>query len=354
MVERDIAANTFNNIKYDRVPSLAMDRYASLFMKKDLPRFKSYIQNVAKGSAKISGATLLPSTLIAKARNIVQHSYGHQKSKDFKAVKLAVELDISRDVIDGQWNTLVQRVRDAGTLTSSIAVCDVSGSMGLPQFKDGSCPMDSAIGLSLLIASVTSAPFGSGFITFHEQPAYLSLKDDQGLVEKVRYCVEAPWGGNTNFVAVFEDVILPMAVENKLKQEDMVKQVFVFSDMQFDMAQYRTDRWTTSYQRIKDKFAAAGYEVPRLIFWNLADGSTSKPTTMEDSDTALVSGYSQGMLRAFLESGAFGEEEELDEVEEEGEDGVMEVKKVKKKVDPLSTVRKAVENKAYEMLEVVD
>jgi hypothetical protein len=153
---------------------------------------------------------------------------------------------------------------------------------------------------------------------------------------------------------VFEDVILPMAVKNKLKQEDMVKQVFVFSDMQFDQAQYHTERWTTSYERIKQRFSAAGYEVPRLIFWNLADGSSSKPTTMEDIETALVRGYSQGMLRAFLESGAFDDEEELEEVEEEGEDGVMEVKKVKKKIDPLSTVRKAVQNKAYDMLEVVD
>jgi hypothetical protein len=354
VVERDITANTFENIKYDRVPSLAMDRYAGLFMKKDLLRFKSYIQDVAKGSAKISGATLLPSTLISKARNIVQYSRGQHQSEDFKGAKLGAELEISRDVIDGQWNTLLQRVRDAGTLTSSIAVCDVSDSMGSPQFKDGSCPMDSAIGLSLLIASVTTAPFGSGFITFHAQPSYLSLKEDQGLVEKVRDCMEAPWGGNTNFVAVFEDVILPMAVQNKLKQEDMVKQVFVFSDMQFDQAQYRTDRWTTSYERIKEKFSAAGYEVPRLIFWNLADRSTSKPTTMEDSNTALVSGYSQGMLRAFLESGAFDDEEELEEVEEEGEDGVTEVKKVKKKVDPLSTVKNAVNNKAYDMLEVVD
>jgi hypothetical protein len=354
VVERDIAANTFDNIKYDRVPSLAMDRYAGLFMKKDLPRFKSYVQDVAKGSAKISGATLLPSTLISKARNIVQHSFSRRQAKNFKGAKLAVELEISRDIIDGQWNTLLQRVRDAGTLTSSIAVCDVSGSMGSPQFKDGSCPMDSAIGLSLLIASVTSAPFGSGFITFHEEPSYLSLKEDQGLVEKVRNCMEAPWGGSTNFVAVFEDVILPMAVKNKLKQEDMVKQVFVFSDMQFDQAQYHTERWTTSYERIKQRFSAAGYEVPRLIFWNLADGSSSKPTTMEDIETALVRGYSQGMLRAFLESGAFDDEEELEEVEEEGEDGVMEVKKVKKKIDPLSTVRKAVQNKAYDMLEVVD
>jgi hypothetical protein len=162
-----------------------------------------------------------------------------------------------------------------------------------------------------------------------------------------------------------------MAVANKLSQEDMVKQVFVFSDMQFDAAQpggpvdwntsydasqeWVTKRWTTSFQRIKEKYAAAGYEVPRLIFWNLADSSTDKPTTMEDADTVLVSGYSQGMLRAFLESGALDEsDEELVEEEVVGEDGMVEVKSERKKKDPLTVVKKAMAHKAYEVLEVVD
>jgi hypothetical protein len=83
-----------------------------------------------------------------------------------------------------------------------------------------------------------------------------------------------------------------MAIKNKLTEEEMVKQVFVFSDMQFDQAQNEEDRWTSSYERIKQSYAAAGYEMPKLIFWNMAGDNTSKPTTMDDVNTALVSGYS--------------------------------------------------------------
>ncbi|KAH4166263.1 hypothetical protein HBH96_134320 [Parastagonospora nodorum] len=288
VVERDIAANTFSNIEYSRVPSLAMDRYTGLFMKKDMPRFLSYIEDPSNSPP----------------------------NSTFNATS-----------IDGQWTTLVQRVRDAGTLTSSIALCDVSGSMDGPVLKDSSVPMDSAIGLSLLISSVTAAPFGGGFINFSSSPTYLTIKPDQGLVDTVKYMESTPWGGSTNFTAVFEDVILPMAVKNQLKQDDMVKQV---------------------------KYANAGYVMPRLIFWNLAASATGKPTTMYDGDTCLVSGYSQGMLRAFLEEGAFELGEEEVEVEIEGEDGMVEIRRVEKGVDPLETVRKAVGGRAYGMLEVVD
>lgn len=360
IVERDIAAETFENIKYDRIPSLAMDRYSGLFIKKDSERFTDYIKKVSAGDAKISGATLLPSTLVHKASKCARDGgLGKSIKPTFAQVKAATEARIIGDVIDGQWKTLVKRVRDAGTLQSSIAVCDVSGSMGGPQFKDGSCPMHSAVGLSLLISEVTAPPFGGGFITFSATPTYVSMaKAPEGLVKQVDYMEKADWGMDTDLVAVFEDVILPMAVDNKIKQEDMVKQIFVFSDMQFNQAT-PSDRWTTSYDRIKKKYAENGYEMPRVIFWNLAADRTDKPTTMDDVDTALVSGYSQGMLKAFLENGAFEdeelvEEEEEVEVEVEDEDGVIEVRKVRKKIDPLTLVRKAIDHKAYSMLEVVD
>ncbi|KAF2476598.1 uncharacterized protein BDR25DRAFT_300542 [Lindgomyces ingoldianus] len=357
VVEREIASNNFEAIHYDRVPSLAMDRYTKLFLRKDFDHFSRFVNKVAEGSVNISGATLLPSTLVSKARVAVYHT--SDEAKNLAAVKANAQASITRKVIDGQWKTLVQRVRDSGVLESSIGVCDVSGSMGHPVFKDNTCPMDSSIGLSLLLAEVTAPPFGGAFISFSESPTVVSVGgeyDKRGLVDKVAAISRAPWGYNTNFTAVFEDLILPMAVKAGLKQEEMVKQVFVFSDMQFDEADEHTNRWTTSFDRIKAKFEAAGYEMPRLIFWNLASKSSDKPTTMDDINTALVSGYSQGMLKVFLDGGGFeGEgEEEITEEEMEDEDGVVQVKKEKKKMDPLTVVKKAVSHKAYSMLNVVD
>jgi hypothetical protein len=175
---------------------------------------------------------------------------------------------------------------------------------------------------------------------------------------------------NTDFVAVFEKLILPMAVENKLSADDMVKNIFVFSDMQFDHAG-GDDRWTTSYERIKKQFQDAGYEMPMLIFWNLAGGragygqtslddddgddAAPKPVTAAEEGTALVSGYSQGQMKMFLDNGSFDDpkEEEQEVEEKEGDDGeVIIQKKEKKKKDSLDTVKKAIGHEAYRMLKV--
>lgn len=374
VVERNLTANTLSEIKYDQVPSIAMRNYTDIFFRKDTKRFQEYLTEVAEGKARISGATLLPSTLIKPIRQMYYQPCGKRKFGQISS-------SVVDQVADGQWNTLVQRIKDSGTLESSIAICDVSGSMTGPVFNDGTCPMDSAIGLSLLIAEVTKPPFGGAFITFSADPEIQSIDLTKTLREKYHSLSSARWEVNTDFVGVFERLILPRAIMHKVPPEDMVKRVFVFSDMQFDMAANPSGGgWATCFERIQEQYKAASYEMPELVFWNLAGGRggyqhysygfpagvpdshiAPKPATADQEGVSLVSGYSQGMLKMFLDEGMFSddaEEEEIEAEEEqvEGEDGdpaVVVVKKKQKK-DPLSTVKKAVSHKAYDMLVVVD
>lgn len=357
IVEKDLSAKTYDNIKYDRLPSRAMKNYSSIFIERDFERFEEYIDRVAQGKANISGATLLPSTLVHQAKmardRTVYENLLPISPKELVEEKIAA---LESKVADGQWATLVKRIKDSGTLSSSIAVCDVSGSMSSPTFHDKTCPMDSAIGLSLLLAEVTEPPFGGSFITFNDIPRVERVNLSTDLTSKVASMKGSKWGYNTDFVAVFEKLILPMALENKLKPDDMVKRVFVFSDMQFDAASTDSnERWRTSYQRIKARFKEAGYEMPELVFWNLAGGRgggiVPKPVTVADEGTCLVSGYSQGMLKVFLDGGGFGEVDEEVEVDSDSEE--VHVRKKARK-DPIGIMRKAISHRAYLMLKVLD
>lgn len=368
VVERKITASTFNEIKYEKLPSLAMNRYQSLFIEKDFDHFNTFVDRVAGGKSKISGAVLLPSVLVKKARE--RRSGAARSSRQL----------IDDKILDGQWRALVQRIRNSGTLQSSIAVCDVSGSMSGPRQPDGTCPLDSSVGLSLLLAEVVEPPFGGAFISFSADPQIHQIggqHDTRTLTEKVQALFRFPMGYNTDFVAVFERCILPLAKRHRLRREDMVKQVFVFSDMHFDAAagreRYdgRRSAWASSYERIKSKFDKAGYEMPQLVFWNLAGGRTTaygesvapKPVTATEQGTALVSGYSQALMKVFLDGGRFEEdvEEEEDKVtafEDSSEDEELVQlrvqKKEAKKSNPLAVVRKAINHPAYAMLKVVD
>lgn len=368
IVERNISANTFDKINYERVPSLAMEKHQGTFAKKDEAHFNDYLDKVASGFANISGAILLPSLMVHKVRK----RYNAVKKKS--VVQRAAELR----VMEGQWKSIVKRIRESGTISSAIAVCDVSGSMDDPTFPDGTNPMCSAIGLSLLLAEVVDGPFGGHIITFHSHPSIVEVggpTDQRSFCEKVDFISRTDWGMNTDFVAVFEKLILPVAIENKIKPEDMIKQVFVFSDMQFDEAANEYDheaanedgasqqsQWSSSFERVKGLYSDAGYEMPTLVFWNLAGSReiVSKPVTAEEPGTALVSGYSQGQLKMFLDGGKFDDLEMEETMEDadmrEGEDEDMVDVRVKKKqkTDPLITVKRAISHLSYAMLKVVD
>ncbi|KAL2367661.1 hypothetical protein BDBG_02005 [Blastomyces gilchristii SLH14081] len=353
IVERDISAKTFSNIEYSKVPSLAMNQYKGLFQKKDTERFKCYIEAVQKGDAKISGAILTPGLLV---KEVWPHNSG-VASDDY-------------GVADAQWKTLVQRIKDSGTLSSAIALCDVSGSMEDPLDRHRIGPLHNAIGLSLVMAEVTKPPFGGRIITFSEEPK-IHIINGMSLAERVENVRTVPWGQNTDFIKVFRDLLLPLAVENKIPPEDMVKTVFVFSDMEFDEAQCDWVRdaesgaqWQTHHQIVEREFRKHGYEVPQLVYWNLAARAGAVPVTFEIQGTALVSGQSQALMKVFLDGGMFGEEKEedvgekQDEVEGDG-DGEWavvqkEAKKKTKRIDPMKILRKLVGHEAFDMLRVVD
>jgi len=368
VVERDISAETFERIMYERLPSLALDRYRNLFLSKDEEHFMRYIEQVAGGQKKVSGAVLLPSLLVSRARN-TPASYPSKKSSSVESAQALMNTKL----LDGQWKTLVQRIRDSGTLQSSIAVCDVSGSMSYPGFDDGTTPMDAAIGLSLLLAEVVEPPFGGCFITFSENPIVQKvggLGDKRNFQQKVNYIQRSDWGMNTALDRVFERLLLPMAIENKVKQEDMVKQVFIFSDMQFDAATQSDQRWSSSFQRIQMQYEKAGYQMPSIVFWNLAGHDTGNvPVESDEPGVTLLSGYSHGQMKMFLDGGEFEDEvaEEEVKMEEEvansddeatvgnDEKGFVDVTvEQKKKTDPMAGVRKAISHPAYRMLKVVD
>jgi hypothetical protein len=363
IVERKISQEEFDQINYSKIPSLAMNMHKDLFIKKDMKHYEQYIAKLAEGKATISGAILNPAVLVQQALRQVPTL---SDRKDLSVARLveSKKSELLEKTLDGQWATLVQRIKDNGTLSSTMAVCDVSGSMTSPTFPDTTTPLHSSIGLSLLVSEVTEKPFGGSIITFSTNPSIREVggaDDKSSLREKCQKILGLEWGMSTDFVAVFERLILPVAVQNNVKPEDMVKQVIVFSDMQFDAASYSPTStfglriWETSYGRIKKKYQDAGYEMPILIFWNLAGGrnrSAPKPVTYDELNTIMVSGYSQAMLKMFLDNGSFEEVEEIEEVTVD-ESGNVEVKQVKR-VDLMAGLWKAISQKAYDMLKVYD
>ncbi|KAK9926254.1 hypothetical protein M0R45_023495 [Rubus argutus] len=308
-----MGANDWGALPYNRVASVAMKLYKGKFVKHDKERFCQYLEDVRQGKDTIAAGALLPHEII----------------------KCLEDDDDGGLVSELQWNRMLDDLSKLGKLTNCLAVCDVSGSMT-------GTPMEVCVALGLLVSELCEEPWKGKVITFSHNPQLHLIRGDS-LKSKSESVKKIDWGMNTDFQKVF-DLLLQVAVNGQLKPEQMIKKVFVFSDMEFDQASghnrscyyirnqnesQNNSSWETDYEVIQRKFRERGYGdvVPQIVFWNLRH-SESTPVTGTQKGVALLSGFSKNLLKLFL-----------------GKDGVTR---------PDQTMEEAISGKEYQNLVVVD
>lgn len=268
IVERDMCAGTWSDINFQSVPSVAMKTHRAAFKEHDGERFDKYLADVASGKAKINSAMVFP-------HQLVEHYLD------------GGELD---QVIELQWSAIVSAAqRDFSAAgVKALPLVDVSGSM-IGQ------PLQVAIALGLLISEIASGPFARSMLTFESNPQMFKVAGET-LQEKVASVKAAPWAGGTNLARAF-DMILSTAQTFSVKPENMPTMLYIFSDMQFDQASPSNDK--TNFEDIEQKYASSGYVRPNVVFWNLRGDSLDFPVCQDVPRVALVSGFSQSLMKLF-------------------------------------------------------
>ena len=100
-----------------------------------------------------------------------------------------------------------------------------------------------------------------------------------------------------NLQAAFQH-ILEIAVQNHVAQEDMPKSLIVISDMEID---YCGDRNWTFYENMSLKFRKFGYQIPNIIFWNVASRHDIFHADRNRTGVQLVSGQSAAVFRQVMQ-----------------------------------------------------
>ena len=270
-VEQSMCAKKFEDIDYEKVPSLAMSRYLKAFYKNDETRFDDFKNRLAEGTAKVNAGALYP--------------YDVTKS-------ILCSGDVK--VAEAQWDSLPNYME--GNEKRVLPVVDTSGSMscsvgGNPNLE---C-IDIAISLGLYISERNEGPFKDAFITFSENPVLQYLKGT--LVERMSSLNSVDWGYNTNLEKVFQ-VVLKQALKNQVSPGEMPTDILILSDMQFDEAIQDSDY--SAYTMAKHMYGESGYELPNIIFWNLHSHGTQSPVSFDEKGTALISGFSPSILKSVL------------------------------------------------------
>jgi hypothetical protein len=247
VVERLMSSQQWSSIDYERVPSVANVRYRTAFFKNDELRFREYIKAVNSGEKKINTAAIYPYQIVEQSLQLINASFDQPIDADASGALTAM------------WNNLPDYFN--GATEQSIVVADVSGSMS-------GTPLNVSISLAMYCAERNKGCYHNKFITFSNKPTMQTIVGNS-IVEKVRNLATSHWEMNTNIKAVF-DLILSIAIKNKVAPTDMLSTVYVVSDMEFDAATTTSSRHRSAvltetpdesvFETIADTYQQAGYQ----------------------------------------------------------------------------------------------
>lgn len=271
-VEQLMCSKQWGTIKYEQVPSIAMNKYRKAFFRNDDVRFKSYIESVVKGETTIKAGVLYPYDLY-----------------------IAWKRGEDRNAVEAQWKNLPNFMQDCKYRL--LPMCDVSGSMNsLISTKNKTLTaMAVSVSLGIYISERNEGPFKDCFLTFSSKPTLQQLKGS--FSDRCGQLLKAHWEMNTNLEATFS-YLLRTAIANKITEDEMPNAILILSDMQFDSCVCRFD--LSALEMIKQQYAEAGYNVPKVVFWNINARVDQMPVKHNDVGVAIVSGCSPSILKSLL------------------------------------------------------
>lgn len=272
LVETKMCDKNWNEINYEHVPSVAMARYTKAFGRNDTERFEAYKEALASGKAEIKAGVLFPHDCV---RTVF---YGDSK------------------IADAQFEALPNYME--GTDEKIIVICDTSGSMNAA-IAPGSSVLNVHVsqGLALYCSAKMpkDGPFYKKFIAFESESEF---KDWEGMsfskAVRNKKIFDRAIGSTRIDTAL--DLILGTAKMFKIPQDLMPTMLLIVSDMQFHQGAAGKD---TEVARCMKAWNDAGYESPKIVYWNLA-GYPGQQATIKTPNTALVSGFSPSILKAIL------------------------------------------------------
>lgn len=286
VVETPMCANQWDTINFNHVPSRAANIYKTAFHRhtKNSGAYQKYIDSLLnkEDGVKVNASAIFPHDVIKDviAGGCVYRAVGIP-STELGLIK--AQWDALPDYMDGQ---------------NVLPIIDVSGSM----FWDSArvkgtkklCAGHIAQSLGLYCADKNKGVFKDMVMHFSTKSDLTTIRGN--IVEKLKAIQCMRVEGSTNIEAAI-DKILEIGINHDVPNSEMPKILLIMSDMQFN--QCASDPNDSAIKMIKKRYKDAGYEVPKVVFWNLA-AYDNVPVKFDKHGTALVSGYSPSILKSIL------------------------------------------------------
>ena len=270
----------WEEIDYSKVSSKANIVYRKAFLRHDEARRKDYLVRVQNNEAVMHADVLMPHDIVARYTSY--RGWNIRTNEEDAA-------------LEALWKNLPDLAAEAQNV---LCVVDGSGSMMCSVSSGSVTALHVSNAIGIYFAERMRGAYHNRFITFSNRPKYVDLSQCRTLREKLELAFSHNDCTNTNIEATF-DLVLETAVQNHLTQKELPRTILIISDMEFDSAVWGNNT-DTLVKAIKKRFALRGYQMPRLVFWNVNSRTNVIPVRENELGVGLVSGFSVNICNMVL------------------------------------------------------
>ena len=218
--------------------------------------------------------------------------------------------EVTRKVISAQWEDIVNNLKKeinaivetdkASAIESGeqfndprnvIPIIDTSGSMNLANVQD------KAIALGILASKISNMPGIA--MAFSENPSVyrFDMSPNSDVFDDFLKVMNGPTGYSTDIDKTYQ-CMLDLMKKSKMKSSDCNFAMLYLTDGQFNSAVVKSSSKLdqTALGRMENTFKNEGYDLPRVLFWNLYIQSRGFPASSDTPGLQLICGYSKDML----------------------------------------------------------
>ena len=301
VLERLMSEGRWDEIEFDKIPSKAGLKYKNAFARHDIERAKSerniqtYAEFAKDTTKTVNAKDLYPYEVVDQACKVMGCDYSWYGRGSAKPMD-----HTDRLMVNKFWDNLANYFD--GASFNGLAVVDTSASMR----RDGNAaaPINVAISLGMYCAEKAKGPFAGNYVSFSSEPKLIEV-EGVDFCDKVARIWKTNLCQNTNIEATF-DMLLNTAIANKCSQADLPQNLIIISDMEFDQGRgygryySNAPSGQTLMEGIRAKWLAHGYEVPRLIYWNVDARQNNIPQDIGCGLVSYVSGMSPSIFQTIM------------------------------------------------------
>lgn len=287
-IEKILTTCNYKNIKFSKIPKLALIKYRNILYEKQQNNFMIYLTFLKLKSDMFKPPDYSPIDLVLQYNKISGNNLENEVS----------------DSVEKEWENIVLRSQFMGKFKDCLSILDNTGSMYQQDVGSikiyNKMPINIGIAISVLISRCCNKPFNNIVMTYSDDCNYIYLRKDETLHESMEQILNYPSTNLLNLEKILEKILETTNFNNK---SGMIKNIIIFSDKSFINS---VNNYKEIIQKVyNQKYSIYGYKIPNILYFNINTNDINIIDYESDYNTITeVTGFSHEIINNFINTGS--------------------------------------------------